>query len=148
MGFRLDIPNGLIGATFSHLVGLVGRLVGRLVGQLVGQFFAGSYTVQSAVKNCDASNFPKGKKAAVGFFGENIYVRYSLVRGAFSSMTCFPSLITFSRHVHLLWFEEHTEIQRHGQHGLEAEGSRFDIKHQCNLLLSHSGQASALITLE
>lgn len=65
MGFRLDIPNGLIGATFSHLVGLVGRLV--------GQFFAGSYTVESAVKNCDASNFPKGKKAAVCFL-EKIYM--------------------------------------------------------------------------
>lgn len=66
MGFRLDIPNGLIGATFSHLVGLVGRLVGC-------QFFADSYTVESVVKNCDASDFPKGKKAAVGFL-EKIYM--------------------------------------------------------------------------
>lgn len=45
----------------------------ELVGRLVGRFFAGSYTVQSAVKNCDASDFPKGKKTAVGFL-EKIYM--------------------------------------------------------------------------
>ena len=49
-------------------------------------FFAGAFVVHSAVKNCDISNFPRGKKAAVCFFGENIYVRYALVRCAFGSV--------------------------------------------------------------
>lgn len=69
MAFLLEIiPNGLIGTTFPYLV-----------------LFAGAFTVQSAVNNCDVSNFPEGKFCFV-FFRENMYVRQFSVRYSFNSM--------------------------------------------------------------
>lgn len=71
MAFILEIkPNDPIGTMFSHLVSYFVYLVGWLVGCC--WFFSGAF-VHSAVKNCDISNFLKGKKAAVCFL-EKIYM--------------------------------------------------------------------------